>query len=137
MLREGLGTRLRVEQTLMIAPLLDIMFLVLLFFILNTDNGGLESFDVDIPQVHQSENSQPITKIVVTLTAHNEYMVNDKVVEEENLFLELQYLMKNLKTNQVLLLASKQIDYGSIISTMEFIKRAGATGVSLGVEQLD
>lgn len=37
----------------MIAPLLDIMFLVLLFFILNTSSGSVESFDVDIPQASQ------------------------------------------------------------------------------------
>lgn len=122
----------------MIAPLLDIMFLVLLFFILNTSSGSVESFDVDIPQASQGENRQPPNHIVVLIRANDEgFVLNEVEVNEAEFPARLQALMRELGTSQILLLASQEADYGRVMRSMDMMKRAGASSVSLGVERLE
>jgi biopolymer transport protein ExbD len=137
-MRSGLKPRLRVEQSLMIAPLLDIMFLVLLFFILNTSTGNVESFDVDIPKAEVAENRSPPDQLVVIIRADSQnYSINDQSISDSDFERVMAERMQTLRTYQVLLLASEAVDYGRVMTSMDRLKRAGATSVSLGVERID
>ncbi|NIZ46358.1 biopolymer transporter ExbD [Entomospira nematocerorum] len=135
---KGIRTRLKVDQSLMIAPLLDIMFLVLLFFMLNTNEGNIHSFDVDIPQAQQPENRYPMEQLVVIVRAEElGYMINDEFVAESIFIPSLKDKITSLGVTQILLLASENADYGRVMRLMDAMKQAGASGVSLGVENVE
>ncbi|NIZ41211.1 biopolymer transporter ExbD [Entomospira entomophila] len=135
---KGIRTRLKVDQSLMIAPLLDIMFLVLLFFMLNTSEGNIHSFDVDIPQAHQPENRYPMEQLVVIIrSAEMGYTINDDFVAEVDFIPTLKEKIRVLGVKQILLLASESADYGRVMRIMDAMKQAGASGVSLGVENVE
>ncbi len=130
-----LRTRLKVEQGLMIAPLLDIMFLVLLFFIFNVNFSSVESFDIDIPVANNADNAQPLDRVVVIIFPdRTDYLINGIAVTVDYFIPALKEAMAEQDSQQVLLLGSQQASYGRVMELMDRIKVAGARGISLGVD---
>jgi biopolymer transport protein ExbD len=130
-----LRTRLKIEQGLMIAPLLDIMFLVLLFFIFNVNFSSVESFDIDIPIAHHADNAQPLDRIVIIIFPdRNDYLINGIPFTVEEFIPALKEAMAEQESQQILLLGSQQASYGRVMELMDRIKVAGARGISLGVD---
>ncbi|MGL4523913.1 MAG: ExbD/TolR family protein [Spirochaetia bacterium] len=134
-LSRRLGTRLERNQGILIAPLLDIIFLVLLFFLFNVNFEGVQSFDVHIPKAGNPDNTVPLSRIVVSMTSWG-LKINGEDVEQNELSQKLSNSFEIAKTKQVLLLASEELSYKQMVAVMDQIKEAGATAISLGVEKI-
>lgn len=130
-----LTTRLQRNEGLLIAPLLDIIFLVLLFFLFNINFEGVQSFDVHIPKAGNPDNAVPLSRIVVSVTQQG-IRINNVEVEKAKFVLELSQILEVARTKQVLLLAAESLSYKDMVAVMDQVKEAGATAISLGVEKI-
>lgn len=129
------GTRLRRDQGLLIAPLLDIMFLVLLFFLFNVNFSALQSYDIKLPDAKNPDNPAPSERLIVTVLDNNSYLLNNRPIAASRLSQELNQIIKETKNSQVLLLGAENIAYNRLIQAMDAIRAAGAAGISLGVNK--
>lgn len=130
-----LTTRLERSEGLLIAPLLDIIFLVLLFFLFNINFEGVQSFDVHIPKAGNPDNAMPLSRVVVSVT-QNEVLINGAEIKSDQFVTQLKNTLENAKTKQVLLLAAESLSYKEMVDIMDQVKEAGATAISLGVEKV-
>ena len=134
-LHQRLSTRLERSEGLLIAPLLDIIFLVLLFFLFNINFEGVQSFDVHIPKAGNPDNAVPLSRVIVSVT-EKELRINGQEVLSDDFPMQLKESLQQIKTKQVLLLAAETLSYKEMVHVMDQIKEAGATAISLGVEKI-
>ncbi len=115
-----------------ITPLIDIVFLLLIFFVLTTTFNPKSKIEVNLPQTKvenvklQKEN---ITRI--SIKKNGDIFLNEKKLSIENLenFLKTSLLTK--KENTVIISADKSVLHGKVIEVMDIIKNNGIKEISI------
>lgn len=116
-------TTLRSTQTLIdLTPLVDVVFLMLIFFIITSDILPLKSLNIQNPSLNK--DSAPLTtQLVVVMDAqHVIYLgskkkIVDMISLKEALMEELQRMKEQNPENEpaVVLSVDKRIDYGAFL----------------------
>jgi biopolymer transport protein ExbD len=118
-----LKTKLKTSNILIdLTPLIDVVFLMLIFFIVTSDILPLKSLNVENPVLEK--NSTPLTtQLIVVMDAQNVIYVGSKkaIVDLMSLKAYLQQEISQLKRLHpevlptLVLSVDKQVDYGSFL----------------------
>ena len=127
------------ESEVNILPLIDVLFAILLFFMLSsivlTEKNQIA---VKRPTISQAEQVGKAKK-TITITLKN----NSKLYLEENELLtaELSQRLKRLSQDnsidQVLIDADKACVYGEVMEILDIVKAAGLNSIGLAVNKRD
>ena len=127
------------ESAVNILPLIDVLFAILLFFMLSsivlTEKNQIA---VKRPTISQAEQVGKAKK-TITITLKN----NSKLYLEENELLtaELSQKLKRLRQDnsigQVLIDADKACVYGEVMEILDIVKAAGLNSIGLAVNKRD
>ena len=127
------------ESAVNILPLIDVLFAILLFFMLSsivlTEKNQIA---VKRPTISQAEQVSKAKK-TITITLKN----NRKLYLEENELLtaELSQRLKRLSQDnsidQVLIDADKACVYGEVMEILDIVKAAGLNSIGLAVNKRD
>ena len=127
------------ESAVNILPLIDVLFAILLFFMLSsivlTEKNQIA---VKRPTISQAEQVGKAKK-TITITLKN----NSKLYLEENELLtaELSQRLKRLSQDnsidQVLIDADKACVYGEVMEILDIVKAAGLNSIGLAVNKRD
>ncbi|GAB3657617.1 biopolymer transporter ExbD [Echinicola sediminis] len=102
----ALQSKHKVNSAFSMSSMTDIIFLLLIFFMLTSSFITPSGLPVNLPS---SETSDIVMQeVTVTVTKDLRYSVNDKVVERENIKNELTALLKS-KQGQVVLHIDKEV----------------------------
>lgn len=120
---EGLGLDL--------TPMVDVVFQLLIFFMVSTTFITLESgLPVDLPQATQSQ--AVISDLpTVTITPDQQIYISGTPVAEENLVASLKNTLSQTGLNIVVLRADKTVPHGTTVRVMDLIKQAGAQRIAI------
>ena len=119
------------ELTLEITPLIDVVFLLLIFFLVATTFEDINSgIKIELPQSTIRE-IKDIKEIQIAIDKNKNMVLNYKEkgktqkvnVNKENLKAELEEKFKNS--------ADKKLDYGYIVEIMTISKEAGANSLDI------
>lgn len=118
----ALQSKHKVNTAFSMSSMTDIIFLLLIFFMLTSSFITPSGLPVNLPS---SETSDIVMQeVTVTVTKDLKYSVNDKVVSREEIKNELTALLKN-KQGQVVLHIDKDVpveylvEIGGIAATLE------------------
>ncbi len=118
----GLQSKNKVDATFSMSSMTDIIFLLLIFFMLTSSFITPSGLPVNLPS---SETSDIILQeVTVTVTKDYQYSVNDRIVSRENIKSELTALLKD-KKGQVVLHIDKEVP-------VEYLVEIG--GIAAGLE---
>ncbi|WP_291255027.1 biopolymer transporter ExbD [Fusobacterium sp.] len=129
----------RGELILELTPLIDVVFLLLIFFLVATTfddmKGGIK---IELPQSTIREISD-IKEIQVIVDRNKKIVLNYKEkgksekisVNKENLKAKLSEKLANSTEKNVIISADKKIDYGYIVDIMTISKEAGASSLDI------
>ncbi|WP_291259233.1 biopolymer transporter ExbD [Fusobacterium sp.] len=129
----------RGELILELTPLIDVVFLLLIFFLVATTfddmKGGIK---IELPQSTIREISD-IKEIQVIVDRNKKIILNYKEkgksekisVNKENLKAKLSEKLANSTEKNVIISADKKIDYGYIVEIMTISKEAGASSLDI------
>lgn len=116
-------TNLKATHSLIdLTPLVDVVFLMLIFFIVTSDILPLKSLNIENPTLNK--NSAPLTtQLIVVMDAHNVIYVGSKktIVDFLSLKEHLEDEVKKLKKQNggidptVVLSVDQRVDYGSFL----------------------
>ena len=131
-----MGRRLQEEpDTIQMAPLIDIVFLTLVFFMTTTVFSTLESeIDIQLPTASaaaQSERSQG--EIYINLRENGEIVVNNKVIELAELQEVLLRVAEYFPGGAVIIRGDNQAMLGRAIAVLDLCKNADIQNVSFAV----
>ncbi|MFQ5672976.1 MAG: ExbD/TolR family protein [Nitrospinales bacterium] len=111
------------------ASLIDVIFLLLIFFMLTFSVQG-QGMDLRLPDGQPSETrAEP--DLVVQLSRNNILRVNHQIVETDALLQELESRLKDRKQKVVVIEADKKIRYGFFARVLDIARQAGAEDFSI------
>ncbi len=124
--------RARIHSHLDIAPLIDIVFLLLVFFMLTSTFMVPEAIELELPE-SSSATVTDITPIIVSLDQTGQLALNGERIELEQLRGAIEPL---LKTDAAITLKSDaRTEVQQLLAVMDEIRAAGGTDVALATLQ--
>lgn len=129
--------KLRIEQSpqLMIIPMIDIIFFLLVFFMMSTlYMVDQNTIPLALPKATTSQSDQT-TLVPITLTKNGQILVEQEVLPLE---LVSQRISAELSRNpeiSFVIRADQQVEYGQVIGIMDELKQLGVHRVAVATEQ--
>jgi len=121
------GTRLD------IAPMADIVFLLLIFFMLSTSFVVQPGIQVKLPKAVTSE-IQLKKDIVLTITAENMLFLNEQPVTLDELGEALEATFAQRRDRILIIKADQEVKHGLVVQAMDIAKLSGADRLAIATE---
>lgn len=119
---------------LMIIPMIDIMFFLLVFFMLGTMYMvELKTIPVKLPTAANTSLEVKST-FSITMKEDGSLWLEDKKIELNNLLMQAKLEKKNNPNFAIIIRADKNIDYGKVVKLLDQIKGAGITRFGLATD---
>jgi biopolymer transport protein ExbD len=126
-------------RSLMLTPLIDIIFLITIFFMINASFSLNPSFDVDLPDALTGESVLD-DQFVVTLTPPNRIFLGD---QETSLpafpgLLDTQtaqWSTEQRTAQKVLVKGDETLPYGFLMRILDILRKNGLTNIALVTER--
>ena len=126
--------RSRIHAHLDIAPLIDIVFLLLVFFMLTSTFMTPEAIELELPE-SSSANASEVTPIVVALNPAGAVSLNGEVVELSSLRNALETLIKEDSDAAITLKSDAHTEVQQLLEVMDEIRAAGGSNIALATTQ--
>lgn len=118
------------KPEIMIIPMIDIMFFLLVFFMMSTlSMVNVKTVDVDMPQAQSAETKLAVT-YVVTMRRDGQLFLEDKPIEETAL---IEQAAQNSRFS-VVVRADQGLDYGMVIALLDRFKSRGILHIGLAAQ---
>ncbi len=118
-----------------LTPLIDIVFLLLIFFMLTSHFVREDVLNIQLPE---TESGQPLDKkksIEIVINAQEQWLYEGKILDAKNLKEILREDLSKLEGKRVRIRGDKVSDLGSAVSLLDLVREAGATGVDIVTEK--
>ena len=126
--------RARIHSHLDIAPLIDIVFLLLVFFMLTSTFMVPEAIELELPQ-SSSATVTDSTPIVVSLNESGQLALNGERIEREQLRGAIEKLLQADTDATITLKSDAHTEVQQLLAVMDEIRAAGGTEVALATLQ--
>jgi biopolymer transport protein ExbD len=114
-----------------LTPMVDVVFLLIIFFMVSTTFITLETgLPVDLPQA-QSAQAQPSDMPTVTVTRDERVYLAGAEVAVGELVVLLQEALEATGLTTVVLRADETVPHGFVVEVMDLIKQAGAQRIAI------
>ena len=127
--------RKKTNVTLELAPIIDIVFILLIFFAVSSSLVSQnEGIPVDLPAAASSETQD--TGITISVTKDQRIYIDRNEITLAKL---PQFITNATKENQnleIIFNAHKTLDYETVINILDTIRLAGGTNLSLQIEKV-
>lgn len=126
------------EPDVNLTPMIDVVFLLLLFFMVSTSFIRESSLKVDLPEAtgQQLVEEQPPIDIVINAEGH--FIINETLLlEPDNTRLEsmIKQAVGDRKDPHIIISADAITDYQHIVSAMDVVQQMGYTRLTLATRQ--
>ncbi|MDQ0203590.1 ExbD/TolR family protein [Pectinatus haikarae] len=119
------------KPEVMIIPMIDIMFFLLVFFMLSTlYMVNIKTIPVNMPKT-QNAQMQARVNYLVSMRRDGTLYLEDKAIDEGTLLTQAQAENKRNPNFAVVIRADKDIDYAQLMSFLDKLKGAGITRFGL------
>lgn len=126
--------RQRKTPELIIIPMIDIMFFLLVFFMLSTMYMiDLKTIPVKLPQAKNAA-TDTTTTFAVTMKADGTLYLGEAQTDAQALVTQAAIEQKNNKNFAVVIRAEKDLEYGEVIKLVDRLKGAGVTRFGLATD---
>ena len=101
-----------------ITPMIDVVFLLLIFFMLSSSFVQISGIHVALPTV-PNPSAMSVDKLVVTIDDKGTFFFNDMVMDDwDSLAQRLQRCKADWHANTIIIRADKKTDYGVVAHLM-------------------
>ena len=118
--------------------LIDVIFMLLIFFMIATAFNKYSQFQISVPKSDAKFDKKEETKAEIIVNRNKKYflkMGNDiKEISEENIHSEILKLPKEMLEN-VTLTADEHLEYGYIVEVMSKLRNENVKNVSLNIQK--
>lgn len=117
--------RQRETPSIEITPLIDVVFLLLLFFVVSTEFSARPGLMINLPEIKTGKPVTTAVKLDVSITSAGDIYIDGEPVAEKNLKSVLKKAARNPESTVVVLSADKSIPHGRIVSMMDIMRSLG------------
>ena len=120
--------------------LIDVIFMLLIFFMITTTFNKYSQFQLSVPKSDAKFDKKEETKAEIIVNRNKKYFLklgNDaKEISEENIHGEILKLPKEM-LEKVTLTAAEHLEYGYIVEVMSKLRNENVKNVSLNIQKND
>jgi len=122
------------EPRLGITPLIDIVFLLLIFFMLTSHFHVASGVSIRLPKVTQKSLNRDGEKITLMMDKEGQTYLRGEKVELEQLSAKLENLVEQEGLVHLLLEADKDVTHGRVVHVMDVAKRSGISSIIIAAK---
>lgn len=123
------------EPTIMIIPMIDIVFFLLVFFMVGTLYMNTEQqIPLNLPSTSTS-TAKSIEPIIITLTTSHKLYIDNREISADNLSQEVQDIVRTTPRQAFVIRASKDVYYNEVIALLDMLKVNGAKYISVATDR--
>lgn len=123
------------EYGIPLAPLVDIVFLLLVFFLLTTTYLEEEKdLSLKLPRSSGAESGRALNRILINIRTDGTVLFGQAPVGPGELYRRLLRVRRTAPGTPVVVRADKAVPHGDVVSVISACKRAGLGRVAIAVE---
>ena len=130
--------RSRQNAEISMLNLIDVIFMLLIFFMIATTFNKYSQFQLSVPKSNAKFDKKEETKAEIIVNRNKKYFLkvgNDtKEISEEKIHGEILKLPKEMLEN-VTLTADEHLEYGYIVEVMSKLRNENVKNVSLNIQK--
>jgi biopolymer transport protein ExbD len=123
------------EAQIDMTPMLDIVFIMLIFFIVTTSFVKEKGLDVNRPEDNQAKNDQPSKALSIRIAADGTIMMGGREVDIRRVVANTQTYLAENNTDSAAIQAHEDSEHGTVVEVMNQVKIAGIDKVSVLVKK--
>lgn len=113
---------------LTLAPMIDVVFLLLIFFMVSTTFVARPGLKLDLPQ-SDSTTETPAERWVISIERNGQLYLNDDETDLDSLQSRV-----NAELKPVVIHADEAVSHGIVVTVLDTVKSAGVESVDLSTE---
>ena len=122
------------EPRLGITPLIDIVFLLLIFFMVTSHFHMASGISIKLPKVTQRAFNKDNEKITLMIDREGRTYLKGDIIDLKKLATELKDLVVKEGLIHLLLEADKDVAHGKVVQVMDLAKRAGVLSIIIAAD---
>ncbi|MCK5263366.1 MAG: biopolymer transporter ExbD [Gammaproteobacteria bacterium] len=129
---EGLTSR---HKTPNLTPLIDIVFLLLVFFMLTAHFVKDQSLDIVLPEANSAVNLEEQGALEIVINNRGEILIAKQIIKSDELDVALQQSLQGRSNKQVILRGDKNSKLDLTVQIMDAARKAGAESLDIITNQ--
>ena len=128
----------RRKPDVQMSPLIDVVFLLLIFYAVTTQFVTDERLKLKLPEAKTAESEgvgQDEMPPEVKVAADGTIWINDVVVPEDELEAQMKALVERAPDKSVILKGDRDADYGVVVRVLDSARAAGANMIQMSAER--
>ena len=115
------------------APLIDIVLLLLIFFILTSHFDTISGIGIKLPDISNTSTHKFTDSLVVIINRDGECFIKNEKISFTDLYKMFNNLSRPKKTN-LIIQADRNAMHGQVVEVMDLAKRAGISSITISAE---
>ncbi|MDP7037981.1 MAG: biopolymer transporter ExbD [Myxococcota bacterium] len=117
-----------------ITPLIDIVFILLVFFLITTTFSQNPGIEVDLPKASSSTQKEQEDVIIVSLTKDGNLILQGQMFSLDALESELDKMFTTRTKATVIIQADAKTHHVNVVKVMDISRRIGFTKLAIATE---
>ena len=127
--------RMKSKPEFMIIPMIDIIFFLLVFFMMNSlQTVAQNALSVQLPQA-TSASSPAQLPVVLTLDAEGHITIDNNPMSIDDAEAMVKQRIQENPNASVILQADKRAAHGQVVAIMDMLKQSGVKRLAIAAEQ--
>lgn len=114
-----------------VAPLIDIVFLLLIFFMLASEFTDFKTIDMVSPNQSNKEINKTKLPIIIELSKNGIININNKEIEFNKLSITVDEMLVNKNINKVVISTPNETKVNILIKIVDIIRSLGIENIAL------
>ncbi|MFH1856026.1 MAG: biopolymer transporter ExbD [Candidatus Omnitrophota bacterium] len=114
-----------------ITPLIDVVFLLLIFFMITSTFVSQAGIKVDLPKAVSGKTLLD-NRLVITIDNKDQVFINDENIKEKDLMIFVRNAAKDNKT--ILIMADKSSSMGKIVEVWDMCRQAEVAQINIATK---
>jgi biopolymer transport protein ExbD len=130
--------RTRARPDVQMAPLIDVIFLLLIFYAVTTQFVTDERLKLKLPEAKTAESvgtGREESPPVVLVATDGTVWINDQLVPEAELEARIRQLVDRNPDRAIILKGDRQADYGVVVRVLDTARSVGAKMIQMSAEK--
>lgn len=126
------------EPLLDMTSLIDVVFLLLIFFMVSTTFNRESEINIDLPQASGKQLQAKKFHIEIGIDAQGRYFINQQAVvntDIETLKRALRKVLGNHKNPQLIISSDRETPYQAVVTAMDAARQVGLTQLTFATKK--
>ena len=128
---EGIRRSSRVPN---LTPLIDIVFLLLIFFMLTSHFVRDDALNIELPEADSSEQLEDREGIEIVINAQGQWLYKQQVLDADTMLDVLRREFSGRNDKRLRIRGDRSSELGSAVTVLDIARKAGADGVDIITE---